>query len=128
MSRLWIFLILLTAACGAPEPVTPGLQGTEVVEVRLTCATGDPQAPCAFRPAEVSIRVGGTVRWINDDATYHTVTASDRIDLRVPSGRFDAVLDEAAETFSHTFTEPGTYAYYCQPHAEFMAGMVKVDQ
>jgi plastocyanin len=97
-----------------------------VVEVRLTCATGNPDAPCAFSPAEVSIRVGGTVRWVNDDATYHTVTSSDRLDLRTPNGRFDAVLDTPGESFTYTFDAPGTYPYYCQPHAEFMAGTVQV--
>jgi plastocyanin len=36
------------------------------------------------------------------------------------------VVDTAAEAFTITFTKPGTYPYYCQPHAEFMAGVVRV--
>jgi plastocyanin len=137
MHRGWLALaaVLLTAGCGGDAP--PGSPGdgsstaarpgtATVVEVRLTCDTGNPDAPCAFFPAQVSIRVGGTVRWVNDDATYHTVTSSDRSDLRVPDGRFDAVLDAAGETFSYTFDSAGTYPYYCQPHAEFMAGTVRV--
>jgi plastocyanin len=124
----------LLVGCGEPPPVatpptraptgSPAAAGT--VEVRLSCATGDPDTPCAFRPAEITIRVGSTVRWVNDDATFHTVTSSDRLDLRRPNGRFDAVLDAAGETFEHTFSEPGSYPYYCQPHAEFMAATVNV--
>ncbi|MGH3646360.1 MAG: cupredoxin domain-containing protein [Micromonosporaceae bacterium] len=94
--------------------------------MRLTCDTGDPGAPCGFRPETVTIRVGGTVRWVDADATYHTVTSSDRLDVRRPNGSFDAVLDEAGETSERRFTRPGDYPYYCQPHAEFMAGTVRV--
>ena len=132
----------LTGACGSgaptavtsgqsepqqagPPPTTP--QGTaRQVEVRLTCATGDPDAPCAFRPAEVTIAAGGVVRWVNDDATFHTVTSTANPQVRRPSGRFHGVLDAARETFTITFAEPGSYPYYCQPHAEFMAGIVRV--
>lgn len=73
----------------------------------------------------MTIPVGGTVRWINDDATFHTVTSTAPTGPRRPSGRFDAVLDAAGETFSYTFTEPGSHAYYCQPHSEFMAGTAR---
>lgn len=124
-----IFVVAL-AAGGCDEDrqaPTPASKPTgEQVEVRLTCSTGDPDAPCAFRPAEVTIRVGGTVRWVNDDSTYHTVTSTERAEVRRPSGQFDAVVDAPEEAFTITFTEPGTFAYYCQPHAEFMAGVVNV--
>ncbi len=66
------------------------------------------------------------MRWVNDDATYHTVTSTERPDVRRPSGRFDGVLDAPQEVFTVTFPEPGEFAYYCQPHAEFMAGVVRV--
>ncbi|MGH3712705.1 MAG: cupredoxin domain-containing protein [Micromonosporaceae bacterium] len=110
------------AGCGGGTPT----RHPSAVEVRLSCATGDPDAPCAFRPAHVTIRVGGTVRWVNDDATYHTVTSTDRLRPRRPNGDFGAVLDAAGETFQRRFSEPGRYPYYCQPHAEFMVGTVTV--
>ena len=102
----------------APPPTTP-LGTAAQVEVRLTCATGDDEAPCAFRPDEVTIAAGGVVRWVNDDATFHTVTSTASPQVR-------GVLDAAGETFTVTFAEPGSYPYYCQPHAEFMAGIVHV--
>lgn len=133
MRCVLVGLALLLAGCAGPTPVdspggTPpaGSPATGTVEVRLMCDTGDADAPCAFRPAEVTIRTGGTVRWINDDATYHTVTSSDRLEVRQPNGRFDEVLDAAGETFEYRFTKPGRYPYYCQPHAEFMFGTVTV--
>jgi len=116
--------VVVCSACSEGPPEQPDAPGA--VEVHLTCDTDDPDAPCAFRPAEVTVRVGGTVRWVNDDATFHTVTSSDRFDVRRPNGRFDAVLDEPDETFEQTFDEEGSYPYYCQPHSEFMAGTIRV--
>ncbi len=120
--------LLLLAGCTSAQPTVsgPASAGPDPAVVHLTCGTGDPGAPCAFRPAEVTIRTGGTVRWVNDDATYHTVTSTGSLARRVPDGRFNGALDAAGATFSHTFTQPGSYPYFCQPHAEFMAGTVRV--
>lgn len=124
--------VWLLAGCGSgsvggtPSSAPPHSPDAGTVDVRLSCDTGDPESPCAFRPAEVTIRVGGTVRWVNDDATYHTVTSTDRLQVRRPNGDFDAVLDATGETFERRFTEPGRFAYYCQPHTEFMFGTVAV--
>jgi plastocyanin len=139
-----IMLVLagLTAGCGsgvppaatpeqtrpenpAPQPTTPQRTARQV-EVRLTCATGDDEAPCAFQPDEVTVAAGGVVRWVNDDATFHTVSSTARPQVRRPSGRFHGVLDANGETFTVLFADPGSYPYFCQPHAEFMAGIVRV--
>jgi plastocyanin len=114
--------VLAVTACST---IDPGRQATEHV-VHLSCATDDANSPCAFEPAELTVPVGTTVRWVNDDDTYHTVTSSSSLQVRRPSGRFDAVLDSAGDEFTYTFDQPGTYPYYCQPHAEFMAGSVIV--
>lgn len=122
MRRASLAMAVLLAGCGSATDVPGG----GPVEVRLTCVTGDPDALCVFRPAEVTVSVGAQVRWVNDDATFHTVTSSDRFEVRRPNARFDHVLDESGDNATVTFTEPGTYPYYCQPHAEFMAGVVHV--
>jgi plastocyanin len=110
--------VLAVTACSTTDS---GPAPTERV-VHLICATGDADAPCAFEPAELTVPVGTTVRWVVDDDTYHTVTSSSNLQVRRPSGRFDAVLDSTGDEFTYTFGEPGTYPYYCRPHAEFMAG------
>jgi plastocyanin len=114
--------VLAVTACSTTDS---GLQAPEPV-VHLTCATDDADAPCAFEPAELTVPVGTMVRWVNDDDTYHTVTSSSSLQVRRPSGRFDAVLDSAGDEFTYTFGDRGTYPYYCRPHAEFMAGSVVV--
>lgn len=122
-----VAVVVLAAGCatGQDEPAAPA-RGAQPVQVRLTCATGNAEAPCVFDPAEVTVRVGDTVQWVNTDATFHTVTSSDRLELRRPNGRFDGVLSAAGEEFTVTFSEPGRFPYYCQPHAEFMTGVVTV--
>lgn len=118
-------VLVALGGCTSSPPAGPPVPQREIT-VELTCATGDEQAPCAFRPADVTIRAGGSVRWVNTDAAYHTVTASDSRRQRTPNGLFDAVLDREGDEFTRTFGEPGEYPYYCRPHAEFMAGVVRV--
>lgn len=59
---------------------------------------------------------GTTVTWINRDAVAHTVTSGD--------GVFDSALIDAGESWSRTFTEAGTFAYYCTPHPFMKATII----
>lgn len=71
-----------------------------------------------FSPAQVTIQAGGTVSWVNNDPQVpHTVTAKD---LSWDSGNLNP-----GQSFSHTFTAPGTYPYFCQYHPN-MTGVVVV--
>jgi plastocyanin len=69
-----------------------------------------------FRPATVTIGVGGTVEWYNDHSDIHTATGAGGID----SGDLDR-----DERYSKTFNKPGTYQYVCIYH-ERMVATVKV--
>jgi len=85
-----------------------------------------------FDPVLLRIAPGDTVRWIQVSG-YHSVAAyhptnGDR-ELRIPDGAqpWDSgvLLGEfpaRGSTFEHTFTVPGVYDYFCQPHEA--AGMV----
>jgi plastocyanin len=71
-----------------------------------------------FAPAEVRIRRGQTVEWINSDPTVHTVTADD--------GSWGSELIQEGGRFSRTFTEAGRFPYHCIPHP-MMRGVVVVE-
>jgi len=71
----------------------------------------------SFGPAAITVTVGDTVTWTNDDDSPHTVTAD--------GGAFDSGNLEPGQTFSFTFSEPGTFAYACQYHDE-MVGTITV--
>ncbi len=62
----------------------------------------------AFSPAIIQVRVGTTVTWMNKDSDVHTVTF---MAMMVNSGSV-----AANDTFSYTFTQPGTYQYLCMYH------------
>ncbi len=81
-----------------------------------------------FMPKNLTVKVGTTVTWQNGETIGHTVTSGAWGDVnestglrgtQTPDGRFDHALapkGQPGDTFSYTFTEPGEYLYYCQPH------------
>ena len=72
-----------------------------------------------FRPANITIKRGTRVRWINRDSAAHTVTAN--------NGAFNSGLLRKGETFSRTFRTVGKRAYHCNPHP-YMRGSVVVQR
>jgi plastocyanin len=72
-----------------------------------------------FVPGTLTIPIGTTVTWINDDGEPHTVTSSD--DPR----RFRSAALDTGDRFSFTFSEAGTYAYFCSVHPH-MTGKIIV--
>jgi plastocyanin len=71
----------------------------------------------AFVPDTVNITPGQTVRWVEDDDTPHTVTASDK--------SFDSGNLNKKDAWTYAFAKPGTYAYICAYHP-YMKGKVVV--
>ncbi|HEV8272334.1 MAG TPA: cupredoxin domain-containing protein [Chitinophagaceae bacterium] len=70
----------------------------------------------AFTPAEVTVMVGGSILWINNDNTVHTVTADD--------GSFDSGDLQPSASVGFTFNTVGPHPYHCKYHRE-MTGIVK---
>ena len=71
----------------------------------------------AFAPATLTITAGDTVTWTNDDPVIHTATST--------TGAFDSGDLAQGESYSFTFTTPGTYDYLCTPHPT-MTGRIVV--
>lgn len=71
----------------------------------------------AFDPAQLSVNKGATVTWTNNDGATHTVTSGVP---GTPSGKFDQRL-EAGKTFTFTFTDAGTYEFFCNIHTSMKA-------
>ena len=75
-----------------------------------------------FCPANLTVKVGTTVRWINvDRRTSHSVWLK-----QAGLAESDRLFPE--EIWQHTFNESGAYPYLCGPHwkDEDMLGHVKV--
>ena len=72
-----------------------------------------------FAPKRLEIAAGTTVTWTNNDQLVHTLTAD--------GGSWDSGPIEPGKSWSHTFTQPGEYAFHCTPHP-FMKAVVVVRQ
>ena len=71
-----------------------------------------------FEPAEVRVRAGDTVRWINrEKRTSHSVLfASEQ------GGESERFFPQ--ERWERRFDAPGTYSYSCGPHPEMKGDVV----
>lgn len=73
----------------------------------------------AFAPAELTAEAGAISVYLdNEDSTRHTFTIDGLIDLNVPPKSAQRATFEAA---------PGTYRFYCRPHARDMQGVLVVE-
>ncbi len=72
-----------------------------------------------YSPPTITVVIGvnNTVTWVNNDDAPHTVTATD--------GTFNSGNLDSGQTWTYTFTTPGTYAYSCTYHP-WMKGTVVV--
>jgi plastocyanin len=75
-------------------------------------------ANLAFAPATLTVPVGTRVTWRNNDSVIHTVNSRDNL--------FNSPSLSSGGTFSFTFTQRGTFVYYCAIHP-YMEGRVIVE-
>jgi plastocyanin len=94
----------------APSTAAPaGAQGATKAELH----------GMVFAPNRIEIAAGTTIVWTNNDPVVHTLTADDK--------SWDSGAIEPGQTWSHTFTQPGEFAFHCTPHP-FMKGVLVVRQ
>ena len=69
----------------------------------------------AYAPAALTVPVGTTVTWVNEDSVPHTVTG------KSGPATFDSGQIASGGSWSGTFMTPGTYDYYCADHPQMVA-------
>ena len=72
----------------------------------------------AFSPANLSVRAGDKVTWTNTDTAPHDATTTS-----APVA-FHSPRLEKGQSWSYTFTTPGTYSYICSIHPDMHATVV----
>lgn len=73
---------------------------------------------------DMTVNVGDTVLWTNQDGAPHTVSAGSP---RNATGEWDSGRLPQNESFSFTFTEAGEFAYFCKIHPDSMKAVVRVE-
>lgn len=62
----------------------------------------------SFTPKEITVAAGTTITWVNRDDVPHTVVSTDK--------KFRSRALDTDDQFSFTFTDAGTYNYFCSVH------------
>lgn len=91
-----------------PRPAAP----KPVARVRRTVIKN-----ISYLQPKITIAVGTTIEWTNNDPLPHSVTGVDK--------SFNSGLIQPGKTYRHTFTKAGTFNFYCIPHP-FMKGVITV--
>lgn len=91
-------------------PVGAGVPGSTIIVIQQL----------AFAPAEIRLRAGERVTWVNCETQNlsHTSTAV--------AGEWASPLLAPGDAFTHTFASAGEFAYFCEPHP-FMTGRIVVE-
>lgn len=89
-----------------PEPENP----VSIVEGATTLGA------LAYSPSPLTVSVGESVTWVNDDFEQHTVTSGTGLSDPNTGDEFGSYLLSRGGTFEHMFDEAGEFEYYCQVH------------
>lgn len=99
--------VFLMAGATLLTSAVPGLADTITVTIdRLV-----------FSPAEITVKAGDTVEWVNKDAIAHTATVKDGWEVMIPP----------MTTASRVIQAEDTVAYFCRFHPN-MKGSITVAQ
>jgi plastocyanin len=67
-----------------------------------------------FKPAEITVAVGDTIRWVNNDVMAHTATGNGGMDVIIPPQQSASIV----------VTMGGTTDYYCRFHPNMRGRIV----
>ena len=126
MNRKWIAVALVMilalglVACGAKQPVASTTEpATQPTSAPAGTAAEVKISNFAFDPSSLTVKVGTTVSWTNQDSAPHTITSD--------AGDWDSGQLSKGQSFSYTFDQAGTFAYHCSVHPS-MTGTIVVTQ
>jgi amicyanin len=109
-----LLLNLTTMACAqpqsSPKPADSKTQTASAYVVKID--------NFSFSPVTLTIPAGAKVTWTNHDDMAHNVVSTEK--------KFKSKLLDTDDSYSNTFTEPGTYEYFCGLHPK-MVGKIVVE-
>ena len=123
LSRLLVGAALLVAiatvlltGCGSDSGAD---QSTSDSSASASGATAVTIKDYTYKPASITVPVGTTVKFTNQDSTPHTATSKQ-------PGVFESGSIDTGKTGEITLKKAGTFAYYCLFHP-FMKGTIVVE-
>lgn len=71
----------------------------------------------SFKPSVLTVQVGTTVVWTNNDSAEHNIKSTD----------FNSPMMKTGEKFEFKFDKVGTYDYICGVHPKMTGQIIVVD-
>ena len=117
-AALFAGLALSTGALAGPSapPIRTATAATQPTTASAPVGSEVGIKDYAFVPRTLTVAVGTTVTWTNQDEEPHTVTSA--------TGDFSSPGLDTDEAFSRKFTAPGTYTYFCALHPHMTATII----
>ena len=123
---IFFFLVVFTIITSASPSFATTYQVSIVSGSGASASANCVGQHVCFNPNPVTIAVGDTVTWTNDDTVSHTSTFDQQLSgPPVAGAMWDSGLIKAGGTYSFTFNTVGTFAYNDQVHP-WMTGEVVV--
>lgn len=116
---LWLLIIttcLLAISCGKGNGDSYGGSNNNNNTNNNTSGNRISISGMKFGTASLTVKAGTVVTWTNNEYMIHTVTADDN--------SFTSGDMNYGDSYSHTFTEKGTYPYHCKYHSSMTATVI----
>ncbi len=117
LSSLLIVLALLLSSCslhlglskifggGSSSSSTPGASSVKATHTPPANPNAISIAKGKYHPKNLTVKVGATLTWTNDDSVAQSVTSD-------TPGVFDSGLLQPGGTWSYSFSKAGTFPYH----------------
>lgn len=127
-AAIGLSIAIVAGACGSSDDDGPSVAASDEATTAATVVID----LVAYSPEELDVSAGTTVTWRQQDAGAHTVTSGTVEQgaasvTKVPDGQFDSGDLANGDSFEFTFSEPGTYPYFCSLHPATMRGEIRVN-
>ena len=115
-----LFLVMSFAACGgynSPSAPSTGPTAAPAGSTTVNIPTGaSGQTTAAFGQNPLTIPVGTTISWLNDDSITHDTVAD--------GGQWSSGNVSPGGRFNFTFASAGRFTYHCQIHPNMVGTIV----
>ena len=132
-----MYRILAILVFGIIPLISPAFADEYIIDIPYGAFNPELNTPAEvwYEPPVISITVGDSITWYNDDREGHTVTSGEGSgrfgwmddNFGAPDGGFDSGRFMPGESWAFNFEESGTFSYFCTIHP-WMEGVVIVEK
>jgi plastocyanin len=111
-----VVAIAVLAMLSAAAPISPNPRGAAAEAAPAARSVNVKIANFAFNPGVITVPVGASVTWTNNDDDAHSVVSN--------NNTFRSAPLDTGDSYTFTFPAAGTYAYHCGLHPQMVGKIV----